>query len=154
MDEPKEYIDFMARYRDWIAIKRIGIREGTDPKEVSLYLATVKETIEPKFYKFLEIDMQALDELADSMTKGMKKGYDSLAAVLPRMNDKSVKESILKACKDPKTKPMAESYLFGRILSDLEIEAFTTPKTFVKMFPEYKISKKGMGRGAKGVQGL
>ncbi len=49
---------------------------------------------------------------------------------------------------------MAESYLFGRILSDLEIEAFTTPKTFVKMFPGYKISKKGMGRGAKGVQGL
>ena len=139
MDEPKEYIDFMARYRDWIAIKRIGIREGTDPKEVSLYLATVKETIEPKFYKFLEIDTHALDELADSMTKGMKKGYDSLAAVLPRMNDKSVKESILKACKDPK---------------DLEIEAFTTPKTFVKMFPGYKISKKGMGRGAKGVQGL
>ncbi len=154
MDEPKEYIDFMARYKDWIAIKRIGIRDGTDPKEVSLYLATVKESIEPKFYRFLEIDTRALDELADSMTKGMKKGYESLGAVLPKMKDKSVKDAVLKSCKDPKTRPMAEAYLFSRILANLDIEAFTTSKTFVKMFPEYKISKKGMGKGSKGLSGV
>jgi len=144
MDEPSEYIDFMARYRDWISIKRIGIREGTKPEEVSLYLASVKTSIEPKLYKFLDIDIEALDRLAADLTKGMRKGYDSLPSVIPKLKEKEVRDALAKACKNPDVSKIAEAYLFGRILSNLGIEAFATPESIVKVFPELKIPKQGM----------
>ncbi len=144
MDEPGEYIDFMARYKDWIAIKRIGIRDSTKPEEISMYLASVKGTIEPKLYKYLEIDTASLDEFANELTKGMRKGYDSLLQVLPKLKEQATKEAVKKACKNPGTSQIAESYLLGRVLSKLGTEPFATPEMLVKVFPELKLPKQGM----------
>ncbi|MEM3227915.1 MAG: DUF2666 family protein [Candidatus Micrarchaeaceae archaeon] len=144
MEEPKEYIDFMARYKDWIAIKRIGIRDGTKPEEVSLYLSSVKNTIEPKLYNFLGIDFGAVENLARELTKGMRKGYNSLAQLLPKLDSKDVKEALAGACKNPDTLPIAKACLFGRVLDNLGLEAFASPETILKVFPELKIPKQGL----------
>ena len=33
MDDPSEYIDFMAKYKDWISIKRLGIRRRQNQRK-------------------------------------------------------------------------------------------------------------------------
>ena len=65
MDEPEEYIDFMAKYKDWVSIKRIGIRPETRPEEVVHYLAGVRTTIDVKSYPMLKINTQMLDQQAE-----------------------------------------------------------------------------------------
>ena len=144
MEEPNEYIDFMARYRDWITIKRLGIRVNTRPEEIALHLSVIRGSIEPKLYRLLDIDTDSLDGLAGDLTKGMRKGYDSLAQVLPKLKEQGAKEVIRKACRNQDTAHIAESYLLGRILSNLGSEAFATPKMLVKVFPDLKMPKQGM----------
>lgn len=144
MDEPREYIDFMARYRDWIAIKRLGVRESTKPEEVSMHLAAIKGVIEPKLYKYLDIDTAIIDGLAAELTKGMRKGYDSLLQVLPKLKERGTKDAVKKACKNADTSQIAESYLLGRVLSNLGDEPFATPGMLVKVFPDLKLPKQGM----------
>lgn len=144
MEEPEEYIEFMARYKDWVVIKRLGIRDSTKPEEVAMHLAVVKGSLEPKLYKFLGIDTDALDSFADGLTKGLRKGYDSLLQTLPKLKGQEARDALSRACKNPDTSHIAESYLLGRMLAKLGVEAFATPEMLVKVFPELKIPKRGM----------
>ncbi len=99
MDEPDEYVDFMVKYGDWVAFKRMGIREGTPPEEVAFHISGIKYTIDGKICKLLGIDTDALDSYADQVTAGKRKGYPDLSKAIESLSNPRTKEVLSNAVK-------------------------------------------------------
>ena len=149
MEEPEEYIDFMAKYRDWISIRRLGIRSDTKPEEVAHYLAGVRSTANEKAYSFLQIDTKALDGKAKEMCSGMRKSYSSLATALQKMEGTDAKRAVSESC-SKELAPIAEAYLIGRIMSEVGYESGISQGAMAKAFPGLKMPKApGLGRKKK-----
>ncbi len=150
MDEPEEYIDFMAKYRDWISIKKLGIRSDTKPEEVAHYLAGVRSTANEKAYSFLQIDTKALDSKAKEICSGMRKSYSSLTAALHMMESADTKRAVSESC-SKELAPIAEAYLIGKIVSGVGYESGISQEAMAKAFPGLKMPKTpGFGRKRKG----
>jgi hypothetical protein len=148
LDEPEEYIDFMAKYRDWISIRRIGIRPETKPEEVVQYLAGIRTTIDVKSYPMLGIKTSMLDDHANKISAGMRKSYSSLAGVLGKMDGTETKRIILESC-SKELAPIAETYLLGKIISNLGFDVSINQKLMSKVYPDLK-PPKALGRHGKG----
>ncbi|MGI0100949.1 MAG: DUF2666 family protein [Candidatus Micrarchaeaceae archaeon] len=148
MDEPEEYIDFMAKYKDWVSIKRLGIRADTKPEEIVHYLAGVRSTADSKGYSFLAIKTAVLDEHAKNICAGMRKNYSSLSSALAKMDSQDTKKAISESCGKELT-PLAEAYLIGRIMANIGYDSGINQQTMSKIYPNLKV-KKGLGRSAKG----
>lgn len=149
MDEPDEYIDFMAKYKDWISIKRIGIRADTRPEEVVGYLAGVRATIDSKSYPMLAIKTSILDAYAGKLCSGMRKSYSSLSAIFSKMDSPETRKTILESC-SKELSPIAETYLMGRVLTTLGFDTSINVAQMQKVFPDLKLPKTpGLGRKGK-----
>ncbi len=147
MDEPEEYIDFMAKYRDWVSIKRIGIRPDTKPEEVVHYLAGIRATIDSKAFPMLGIKTAALDQYAERLSAGMKKNYGSLSGALSKMDVKETKSILVESC-SKELVPVAEIYLLGKVISNLGFDTSINQKVISKIFPGIK-TPKPLGRAGK-----
>lgn len=150
MDEPDEYIDFMAKYKDWISIKRLGIREATKPEEVVHHMAAIRGTIDSKSYLLLGIKSSILDQQAKNICAGSRKSYESLAAALSKMNSSETKKVISEAC-SKELAPLAETYLLGKILTTIGYDASINQAQMSKIFPYLK-TPKPLGRGKKAAE--
>ncbi len=137
MDEPEEYIDFMAKYRDWISIKRLGIHSDTKPEEVVHHLAAIRSTIERKSYTFLGIKTEILDEHAKSLCSGMKKNYNSLSSTIGKMSNPETKR-VLESASSKQLMPIAEAYLLGRMVSTIGFDTEINQTMMSKIFPDLK----------------
>ena len=146
MDEPEEYVDFLARCGNWISIKRLGIRADTKPEAIAHHLAGISATASAKAYSFLGIDTAALDATANSMTSGMRKSYDSLAQAVAKIQ--GAKGAVSAACKDPKLAPVAEAYLLNKVITALGYDTSINQTTMSKIFPGLK-PPKTLGRKPK-----
>lgn len=151
MDEPEEYIDFMAKYRDWISIKRIGIRPETKPEEVVHYLAGIRTTIDSKSFPMLKINTSALDEYANTLSAGMKKSYGSLASALNKMDSPETKKVLVESS-SKELSSLAEIYLLGKVISNIGFDTSINQKAISKIFPEIK-TPKPLGRAGKSKKG-
>ena len=149
MDEPEEYVDFLAKYGTWISIKRLGIRPDTKPEAVAHHLAGISATASAKAYGFLGIDTASLDTVAAGITAGMRKSYDSLSQAVAKMSQPSTKGAVAAACQDPKMAPVAEAYLLNKIITGLGYDTTVNQLTMSKIFPGLKPPKKPLGRRAK-----
>ena len=147
MDEPEQYIDFMVKYKDWISISRQELDDSTKPEEISFLLNNVRMSVESKYYKFLGIDTAKLDSFAAKATAGLK-GYSDSAKALEQISSADGKKEITSACPDIKLKKVAESYLAARIIESLGIRTHLDANELMKLFPELKIYKKKMPKGA------
>jgi hypothetical protein len=149
LDEAEEYIDFMAKYKDWISIKRLGIREGTKPEEVVNHMAAIRSTIDYKSYPMLGIKTKILDDCAAKMCLGSKKNYQSLADALVKMNGSEAKSAIADSC--PKElSSIAEVYLLSKVMTTIGFDSGITPEKLKKIYPYLKLPKApGMGKGKK-----
>lgn len=148
MAEPDEYVDFLAKYKEWISIKRLGIRSDTKQEAVAHHLAGISATALSKAYSFLGIDTASLDSAAGSMTSGMRKSYDSLSQAVAKMSQPSAKGAISAACRDPKLAPVAEAYLLNRVIASLGYDTSINQTTMSKIFPDLK-PPKTLGRKPK-----
>lgn len=150
MDEPEEYIDFMARYKDWISMKRLGIRPDTKPEEVVYHMAGIRTTIDTKSFLFLGIKTGALDAYADSITSGMRKSYSSLSGAISSMDKPEAKAAIEGSCENKALTPLAEVYLMNKLISNLKYDVSVNQLAMSKIFPNLKPPKApGMGRKKK-----
>ena len=150
MDEPEEYIDFMAKYKNWIAIRRLGIRPDTKPEEVVMHMAGVKALIESKSYPMLGIKLNILDEHANKLTNGVRKSYATLGEVIKSLSGSEAKSAIESACENKALAPIAEVYLLSKTITNLGYDTGINPATMAKIFPELKMPKApGMGRKKK-----
>ncbi len=148
MDEPEEYIDFMAKYGAWISIKRIGIRPETKPEEVVQYLAGVRTTIDAKSYPMLKINTTMLDQQAAKICEGSKKNYASLAAAISKMADSDTKKAVADSC--PKElSQMAETYLLSKVVTIIGYDTSINQVQITKAFPDLKPPRKPLGRTKK-----
>ncbi|MDE1811064.1 MAG: DUF2666 family protein [Candidatus Micrarchaeota archaeon] len=149
MDEPEEYVDFLAKYGNWISIKRLGIRPDTKPEAVAHHLAGISATAGAKSYSYLGIDTSSLDTAATGITAGMRKSYDSLSQAVSKMAQPATKSAVAAACKDPKLAPVAEAYLLNKIITGVGYDTSVNQLTMSKIFPDLKPPKKPLGRKAK-----
>jgi hypothetical protein len=142
LDEPSEYIDFMAKYKDWVAIKRMGIRSGTKPEEAVYHLAGIRSTIDTRMYRLLGIDTTVLDKASASITSGMRKSYDSLGEAVKRMGSAEAKSALSASCNGRKElEQIAATYLLGKVITDLKFDSCVNQLILSKVFPELKPPK-------------
>jgi len=151
LDEPEEYIDFMAKYKDWIAIRRLGIRADTKPEEVVMHMAGVRSLIDSKSYPMLGIKLGILDECAGKLTAGVRKSYASLSDVIKSLSGSEAKSAIDTACENKALTPIAEVYLLSKTITNLGYDTGINPAQMAKIFPGLKMPKVPMGRKKKAV---
>ncbi|MCW6159578.1 MAG: DUF2666 family protein [Candidatus Micrarchaeales archaeon] len=148
--EADEYIDFMVKYKDWIAIKRMGIREATRPEEIVFHLAGIRRAIDAKSYGILGIKTAVLDSYANEATKGLKKNANSLAAVAQKFGESGAKSAIDQACDNKDLKPLAEIYLLGKMITNTGYDTSINQEAMSKIWKELKIKKpRGRVAGSK-----
>jgi hypothetical protein len=147
LEEPEQFIDFLVKYKDWISISRQELDDNTKPEEVSFLLNNIRMSVESKYYKFLGIDTTKLDAYAAKVVSGLK-GYAHAARALEQIESKEGKNEIMNACTDPKLKKIAESYLASKIIERLGIKTHIDANDMFKLYPELKIYKKKVPKGA------
>jgi len=147
MDEPAQYIDFMVKYKDWISISRQELDDNTKPEEIAFLLNNIRTSAELKYYTFLGIDLPKLDSFAAKATSGLK-GYDDAAKALSQISGGEGKKELAAACQDPKLKKVAESYLAAKVIERLGIKTHIDANEMFKIYPDLKIYKKRMPKGA------
>lgn len=153
MDEPEEYIDFMVKYRDWIAIRRLGIRPDTKPEEIVHHMAGVRSVIDNKSYLFLGIKTNIIDEYAGRLTSGLRKSYESLGKAIQSMSGGETKSVLEGACENKELTPIAETYLLSRVVTNLGFDFSINQSAMAKIFPNLKMPKApGLGRKKKSAE--
>ncbi len=140
MAEAEEgYIDFKARYGDWIAVKRMTIYRDTTPQKIAFHLAGIGASAESKSYKVLGIKTELLDELSSKATKGLlKKKYESLSAALAEMAKPEAQKVILSSIPDRSKMQTAAHYLMDKMALELGLPTAMSQKTLSKIYPELK----------------
>ncbi len=150
MEEPEEYIDFMVKYRDWVSIRRLGIRDYTKPEEVVYHLAGIRASIDNHAYSILGINTDALDSIANELAAGKSKTSESFGAVVNALNSADVKKRIRDACNSDMVAKLAIPYLLNKALSNMGHETSIMQAAMSRLYPELK-PPRGLGRvGKKG----
>jgi hypothetical protein len=147
MDDPSEYVDFMAKYKGWLSIKRLGIRPNTSPQEIVMHLSNIRSAIDSRAYRILGINTEALDSLASRISSGKPKSPESLAFIIKELNSPETKKEISSACSTETAAKAAQIYVFNKALESLNYDTSIKPQLMAKLFPELKLSvPRGMGR--------
>ena len=71
-----EKIEFLAKYKDWVSVKRLSITDQTKPKEVVYILGAIWATIEDKLDRYLTeagVDKAQLDSQAEKIAQELGK---------------------------------------------------------------------------------
>ncbi|MEM3791297.1 MAG: DUF2666 family protein [Candidatus Micrarchaeaceae archaeon] len=153
MDE--EEINFFAKYKDWVAIHKLSIREDTKPEYIAGYLVLIKDSISRKAYEILGIDTKKLDEIAERIAKGKRKSYESLLEALKSINTKEIKEEVEGAfaskgsIEEKDLHEIAYSYLRKKISSLLGYKFDIDQELFESYLPDIKLFRSRFGRRKK-----
>ncbi len=148
MDEPSEYIDFIARYKNWVAVKKMAVRKETRPEEIVFHLSGIRNSFDKKLFSIMGINLDLLDEFSRSVSK-KSKTYSELGQVLSALDSKDAKEAIAKSC-DKKISKIAEIYLLCRVMADSGFDTSVTQQMISKMYPDLKLKIPKLGRPKKG----
>ena len=148
-DSEKDSIEFLAKYKDWIAIKKMSITEEVKPEEVAFHLASIRQTIDRKAFEILGIDTKELDSFAENVTKGARKGYKALADAVASLSTKEAREAVEKACNSkPELEEVANAYLLRKVVQNLGFDFDVNQEMLAKVYPYLKIPKP-LGRKPK-----
>jgi len=133
-------ITFAARFRDWIAIKKMSIDEKTRPEEVAALLSGITATIDCKSFEFAGVKTEIIDAYAEALTKGKRKAYGALAEIFSQIKPGELKAKLVEAS-DEQKQWLAESYFMRRLLSNLGFRAWIDAEDLQKAYPDLKIPK-------------
>lgn len=140
-EESSGSIEFFARYKDWLAVKKISIGSNTKPEEIVLQLAGIRQSIDRKAFEILGIDTKALDAYAAEMVGGQRKSYGALAQIIQNMGKQEAKERIGKAAGKTELVEIAATYLFRKAVQNLAFDFDVNQDMLQKAFPGLKIPK-------------
>ena len=141
-------VSFMAKFKDWIAIKKMSVGEKTRPEEIAALLGGITATIDRKTFELVGVKTDIIDPYVDSLTKGKRKSYGVLAEILSGLKPGELKSKLIEASDENKY-PLAESYFLRRILVTLGYSAWLDLENLQKAFPELKIPKPRGNFGGK-----
>lgn len=134
-------IVFSAKYKDWIAIKKMSIDDTTKPEEVSAILASINSTLMRKSYDFIGINREQIEEYAKTLAKGKRKALGSLVEVLGSVKPGELKEKLLVSCPDPNMLPIAESFFIKTLIETVGFKTSLDADTLTAVYPHLKIAK-------------
>jgi len=147
--EERDSIDFLAKYKDWIAIKKMSISDDTKPEEIAFHLASIRQTIDKKAFEVLGIDTKQLDELANKITSGARKSYKALAEAIASLGSQEARDIVAKACNGKEElQEVANAYLLRKVVQNLGFDFDVNQEMLAKVYPQLKIPKP-LGRKPK-----
>ena len=147
MEDEADHIDFLVKYKDWVAIKRMTIRDSTTPQEVAYHLSGIRTSSDSRTYKILGIKTEVLDSYVDTVAATMKKNFESLGTAITGLRSAEAKRVVVEAC--PKElEDVALCYLVGKFASALNSPAAVDQLLLSKIYKELKPPKQ-LGRRKK-----
>ncbi|MGC8710716.1 MAG: DUF2666 family protein [Candidatus Micrarchaeia archaeon] len=142
-------IEFLAKYKEWVAIKKMSISDDVKPEEVAFHLASIRQTIDRKAFEILGIKTNELDAYAGKLTGNARKSYKNLAELLPLLGNQEAKSIIEAACNEkPELAEVANAYLFRKVVQNLGFDFDVNQEMLAKVYPNLKIPKP-LGRKPK-----
>ncbi len=135
-------IEFLARYKNWLAVKKIHIDEKTAPEEIVLQLSSIRQSVDKKSFELLGIDLAKLDAYAAQLVSGKRKSYGSLAEVIQKLSGSDVKEVVNGSTGGrPELAEIASTYLLRKTVQGLMFDFDVNPEILQKAFPGLKVPK-------------
>ncbi|MDD5337013.1 MAG: DUF2666 family protein [Candidatus ainarchaeum sp.] len=128
-------IAFIGRYKDWVAIKKMGLTEKTQDYEVAGILSTINSTLVRKSFDFMGPDRN-LEDIAAQITKGKRKSFVNLAVALKEVSQSMNGEAV------------HDAYLLKCVFENLGFAPYANVEALVPAYPDLKVSKP-RGRFAK-----
>ena len=145
-----EGISFMAKYKEWISIKKLSITDATKPEEVSAHLSSIRIATDRKIPQILGVNTDNLDIYAAEATGNMRKSAANLEKITQILCSPDAKKQIDASVTDSSMRAVAVVHLFSRMLQNLKVDLEVSPDTLMDMFPGLKIPKpKGRMPGQK-----
>lgn len=132
-EELGDTIAFIGKYRNWIAIKKLGL-EGAQEYEVSGILSGVNFSIVNKAFDFS--GKKAGPEEAESISKGKRRSIGNIALCLKELAGRS-------------TAGKPDPYLVLKVLDNLGYKPYASPDMLTEAYPDIK-APKVRGRKPKG----
>lgn len=133
---PKGRIALMAKYKSWVAIKKMSVGPGVRDYEVSGILCAINETLVRKAFEFARIDTAALDTHAKKLAAGRRKSPSVVGEVLESLPEKG------------KTR-VENAYLVFALLGEFGLKPYASREMLSKQYPDVK-PPKPRGRMPKG----
>lgn len=95
----EKYIQFVANYDDWVAIKKLKIDQKADPRTIMEFLASLTTSVDNKIEANLR-KIVALDKLDKALAEEIKPGKSEadLAGVLAAVNGRKINGVIGEIC--------------------------------------------------------
>jgi len=125
---PKGKIALLAKYKSWVAIKKMSIDSAVKDYEVSGVLCAINETLIKKAFDFAQIDTEALDTEAKKLTKGKRKSYATIGEAITHLPDK-------------KWNKLENAYLMHAVLREFKVLPFANRLMLSKQYPDIKPPK-------------
>ncbi len=147
--EGTDSIEFSAKWREWVVIKRATIREDTKAEEVVFSLASIRQTIDRKAFELLGVQTGVLDEYATKVSSGRRKSFKDLAEVVQTLGSSEAKEAVSASCTPkPELEEVARTYLLRKTMQSLGFDFDVNQEMLSKIYPSLKLPKP-RGRKAK-----
>lgn len=129
-------ISLIARYKDWISIKKMGVEGKTQDYEVAGILSAINTTLVKKAFDFLNPD-KSVESIAASITKGKRKSFINLANALKEVSPSLTGDRI------------RDAYLLKCVFENLGFAPYANVEVLSAAYPDLK-APKPRGRVAKG----
>lgn len=133
---PVARVALLAKFKSWIAIKKMGIVPGVQDYEVSATLCAINETLVKKAFDFSQLDLVALDTHAKKLVAGKRKSYQNVGEAIATLPEKGRKH-------------IENAYLLFAVLREMNVSHYSQREMLMKAHPDVKIPKP-RGRVAKG----
>ncbi len=135
-------IEFLARYKNWLAVKKISINEKTPTEEIVLQMASIRQSVDKKSFELLGIDTAKLDAYAAQLTGGARKSYGNLAGVVEKLGTGEAKDAVGSSTGGKQELvEIAATYLFRRTVQNMAFDFDVNPEMLQKAFPNLKLPK-------------
>lgn len=125
---PKDRIALLAKYKSWVAIKKMSIDSGVQDYEVSGTLCAINETLVKKSFDFAQVDQVSLETEAKKLTKGKRKSYPAIAEALDSIPEKN-QSKLERAC------------ILHCILSEFKVRPYAHREMLSKQYKDIKVPK-------------
>jgi hypothetical protein len=146
-----EGISFMAKYKSWVSIKKMGIYDNTKPEEISAHLTQIRNAVDRKSFAILGVNVDRLDSYAAQVTGSMRKSLANLQKIIEAASAAQAAKEIEESCMgNAALKEAAQAYLFSSMFRNLKVDYYVNTDVLMDVFPGLKIPKpKGRMPGQK-----
>ena len=144
-----ESIEFSAKYKNWVVIRKTSIYEDTNPEEIAFALAGIRQSIDKKAFEILNIDTASLDSYAEKLASSTKKSIAGFSEAISKITSTESKAAIEKgAMGKSEHENISRIYLIRKVAQLLNMDFDVNQEMLSKIYPSLKVPKQ-RGRKAK-----